>query len=218
MGEQISKEVIQALGNFPIAVLSDALNKKCPSANMRPEIKPVFRKARLCGPAVTVQSPIADNLTFHKAISTAKPGDVIVVNAGGYKKAGLFGEIMALACQVKGIAGVVIDGACRDVADIEEMGFPVFAAAVNPGGTVKETLGEINVPIQCGETPVNPGDIIVGDLDGVIVIPRERAKETLLQAQSISEKEARFMTELKKGRSNMEVLGFNELLKRKGLE
>ncbi len=211
---KVDYEIVEKLGEIPTGNLCDALGKK---NNMRHDLKPIYSGARVWGTAVTVRCPVADNLTIHKAMETAGEGDVLVVNAGDYKNAGLFGEVMAVSCQAKGIAGAIIDGGCRDAKEMAEMKFPVFSSAINPGGTVKESLGDVNVPIQCGGVAVNPGDIIVGDDDGVVSIPPERAEEVLEKAQGIIEKEERFFVDLKKGKDTMEVLGFNEILKKKGL-
>ena len=213
MGEP---ELIAALksGGFPTGVLCDAMGK---INNMRYDIKPLFSEAHLAGPAVTVRCPVADNLTIHRAMEMAHPGDVIVVDAGGYKNAGLFGEVMTVSCIARKIAGVIIDGGCRDAAEIVSLKYPLFAAAVNPGGTVKETLGEINVPIQCGGVCVHPNDIMVGDRDGVVCIPREKVTLVLKNAEEIIQREKKYLEELKNGRSTMDVLGFNRIMEQKGL-
>jgi 4-hydroxy-4-methyl-2-oxoglutarate aldolase len=212
----VSKELIEALKAVPTGSLSDGLGK---TGAMHHSIKPVYKGAKLAGPAVTVYCQPGDNLTPHKAIAEAEPGSVLVINAGnGYTEAGLLGEIMALAAQLKGLAGVVIDGACRDVDDIEAMDFPVFARAVNPGGTVKESLGKINTTIQCGGQVVNPGDIIAGDTDGVVVIPAGKVEEVLKKAEAIHEKEVWVKEQMKQGKTTMEIYGFDKLLEQKGLK
>ncbi len=200
--------------NLPTGNLSDALGKK---GAMHSGIKPVYPKARVAGPALTLTCHPADNLTIHKAMEMAAPGTVLVVQAGGYAEAGLFGAMMALACQVKGIAGLVLDGGCRDVDELEEMDFPVFARGVNPNGTVKETLGAIGAPIQCGGQVVHTDDIIVGDRDGVIVVPLAQAADALEKARAIFEKEIKVRELLRQGKSTMEVYGFDDLLRKKGL-
>lgn len=212
--ERASPEEVLALSAFPTGMLSDSLGK---TGQMSATIKPVYRGARLAGTAVTVLCPVADNLTIHKALEIAQPGDVLVVNAGGYPNAGLFGEIMALAAKVKGLAGVVIDGGARDAEAIAELPFPVFAAAINPGGTVKETLGTINRPVSCGGAAVNPGDIVIGDADGVVVVPREKAAEVIARASQAQRREEAYKKELLTGKSTLEVLGFDKVLKAKGL-
>lgn len=184
--------------------LSDAMGKR---GNMHSSIKPVYLSAKMAGIAVTAACYPGDNLTIHKAMEIAAPGSILVVNAVGFTEAGLFGDIMALACQIKGIAGAVIDGGCRDIEEIEQIGFPVFARGVNPGGTVKETLGAIDVPIQCGGVLVTPGDIVVGDRDGVVVVPSERAEEVLDRARKIIARETGIRELLRQGKSTVEIFG-----------
>jgi 4-hydroxy-4-methyl-2-oxoglutarate aldolase len=118
---------------------------------------------------------------------------------------------MALACKVKGIAGLVIDGSCRDSDYIDEMGFPVFCRALNPGGTVKETLGQLNIPITCGGLAVNPGDIVFGDRDGVIVVPQEKAEEVLVKAEALAAKEVQVKAMLEQGKTTIEIYQFEKL-------
>ena len=209
---ELQAEFVVELAGYPTGVLCDAMGK---INNLSHEIKPVFPEARLVGPACTVRCPVGDNLTIHKALETARKGDVIVVDAGNFKNAGLFGAVMAVSCLARKIAGIVIDGGCRDVSDLEKLQFPVFAAAVNPGGTVKETLGEINGPIHCGGVVINPGDIMVGDRDGVVAIPRRKAEMVAKKARAIALREEQFTAELKKGRSTMDLLGFNKGVSKK---
>ena len=128
----------------------------------------------------------------------------------------MFGDIMALACKIKGIAGVVIDGGCRDIEEIEALGFPLFARGVNPGGTIKENLGVIGEPIQCGGVLVAPGDIVVGDRDGVVVIPAAQADHVLEKARTIIAREAGIRDMLHQDKSTMEIFGLDALLKDKG--
>jgi 4-hydroxy-4-methyl-2-oxoglutarate aldolase len=139
----------------------------------------------------------------------------LVIYAGGYTDTAVFGDILALACRVRGIVGVVIDGSCRDVEEIEAMDYPVFSKAINPGGPIKETLGKIDVPIQCGGIIVTPSDIIVGDRDGVVVVPAHRAADALEKAKAIMEKEIKMRALLQQGKTTMEILGLDALLKSK---
>jgi 4-hydroxy-4-methyl-2-oxoglutarate aldolase len=211
---QISDDLVKQFCGIPTGNLSDAMGRK---GNMHSSIKPVYPSAKLAGRAFTVACQPADNLTIHKAITMAPAGSALVIYAGGYTETAVFGDIMALACQVRGIAGVVIDGSCRDTEEIEEMNYPVFAKGINPGGPVKETLGATDVPIQCGGIVVTPGDIIVGDRDGVVVVPAGRAAEVLEKAKAIVEKEIKVRELLKQGKTTMEIFGLDTLLKNKGL-
>ncbi len=213
--ERAPTKDIMALKSFSTGMLSDAMGK---TGQMGSSIKPVYKGAKIAGPAITVLCPVADNLTIHKAMEIAQAGDVLVVNAGGYPNCGLFGDIMALAAKTKGLTGVVIDGGVRDSASVSRMPFPVFSSAINPGGTVKETLGTINRPVQCGGVPVNPGDIVIGDDDGVVIIPKEKAAEVIQKATRASKLEEDYRKELMTGKSTMQILGFDKILKAKGLE
>ncbi|RMF86125.1 MAG: RraA family protein [Nitrospinota bacterium] len=159
---------------------------------MHAAIKPIHRPGlKLVGVAVTVKARIGDNLLTHKALDVAQPGDVIVVDAQGDTTVAIIGEIMCQYARARGLAGFVIDGAVRDSLAIREMDFPVFARGVTPLGPFKNGPGEINVPISCGGLTVRPGDIIVGDDDGVVVIPQKEAKEILEKTRLQAEREAK---------------------------
>src|SRR6516225_5878152 len=134
---------------------------------------------RMCGPALTVNCRPADNLMVHKALQLAERGDVVVVATGGNTVSAVFGGLMAEAASAKGLGGIVVDGALRDVEDLARLRFPAFSRSVCPGGCDKDGPGEINVPICCGNTVVCPGDLIVGDADGVVVVPHAQAAEVL---------------------------------------
>ncbi|CEP66124.1 Ribonuclease E inhibitor RraA/Dimethylmenaquinone methyltransferase [Moorella glycerini] len=205
------EEILQFL-KLPTGNICDANGK---GGNMDPAIKPIDPKSKMAGTAVTVRCQPGDNLTLHQAIYEAEPGSVLVIDVHAYTGAGPFGEIMAIACLERGIAGVVIDGACRDANDIQELGLPLFCRAFNPGGTVKESLGTINEIIQCGGVVVKPGDIVVGDCDGVVVVPQERAREVLERAQAIAAKEKEVRELLRQGKTTLEIYGFDKLIEKK---
>lgn len=173
-------------------------------------IKPLYHTMRVAGPAFTIDTPAAANLSLHEAISKAPSGSVLVVNAHDNMTSGHFGDLMALACQVRGIAGLVIDGAVRDVEDIIEMEFPVFARGAVPHGNLPET-GTINHAIQCGGVLVNPGDIIFADATGVLVIPPEKAKKVYEQAVFIANSELGFVQQLNEGKALLEIPEFLKL-------
>ena len=177
-------------------------------------IKPIDPKSRMLGRAVTVQCYPGDNLALHQGIYAAEPGDVLILDCHGYTEAGHFGDIMALACQVRGIAGVVIDGSCRDSEDIKELGLPVFVRGFNPSGTVKASLGKVNVPVTCGGVRVNPGDMVLGDCDGVVVVPREKEDQVFEKAQAKFAKEEKLVEELKAGKTTLEIYEFDKLIKK----
>lgn len=209
----LTREEIQQFYSLPTGNVCDANHK---SGNMDYQIKPIDRKSKLVGPAVTVKCPPGDNLIIHQAIYSAEPGSVLVIDSHGYTGAGPMGEIVVMACQERGIAGIVVDGTCRDANDIEELGFPFFCKGFNPGGTVKESWGTINETIQCGGVVVSPGDIIVGDVDGIVVVAKDKAREVLIKAQAIAEKEIQVRALLKAGKTTLEIYGFDKIIKEKG--
>lgn len=175
-------------------------------------IHPLDRHMQLAGRALTVACAAGDNLTIHKAVVLAQPGDVLVINCGGYLNAGVFGEMLALSCMAKGIAGVVIDGSCRDVNDLIELNFPTFVRGVNPRGTIKDTCGAVGGEVLCGGVTVRTGDVIVGDCDGVVVIPQEDAEEILDKALAKKRREDEMRPLLRAGGTTAELLGLMDKL------
>lgn len=175
-----------------------------------PAIQALDRHMAVAGRAYTVQCPPGDNLTIHKAMVEAKPGDVLVVSCGGFPKAGVFGELMATACQVKGIAGIVIDGACRDKNELIAMGFPTFVRTTCPNGTRKENCGATGTAVLCGGTLVRTGDIVIGDCDGVVVIPQAEAEGVLERSKAKKTKENEIRQQLLGGISTAELFGLTK--------
>lgn len=169
-------------------------------------IRPIADSMRVAGPAFTVSSPPGHNLAVHRAVAEAHPGDVLVISMGGDCRFGPFGEILALACQRRGIAGVVVDGTVRDGNDIEALGFPVFCRGLAPAGTRKDDPGRIGEPIRCGHVSVDPGDVIVGDRDGVVVVPREAMDDVQAALARIAAKEARIKDGIAAGKTTLELL------------
>ncbi|MCS7222572.1 MAG: 4-carboxy-4-hydroxy-2-oxoadipate aldolase/oxaloacetate decarboxylase [Anaerolineae bacterium] len=183
---------------------------------MTHEIRPIAPGMRLCGSALTVRCQPADNLTLHAAIALAQPGDVIVADVGECIEAGHWGEITTVAAQARGIAGLVINGGVRDVAQIRQSGFPVFARTISMKATVKETPGTINHPIVCGGVLVQPGDLVLADDDGVVIVAHERIEMVLVAAIAREEREAEVIRRLKAGELTLDVLGFRQALDRHG--
>jgi 4-hydroxy-4-methyl-2-oxoglutarate aldolase len=154
---------------------------------------------------------------IHKAVTLAKPGDVLVVNAGGYADYAVFGDLLGLSCKVHGIAGVVIDGATRDAEGLQAIGFPVFSRSVLPAGPFKDSPGAINVPVSCGGVPVHPGDIIVGDADGVMVVPQQHASDVLARSRAAVAKEQAMRDRILKGEYIYDILNLGEVLEGLGV-
>lgn len=173
-------------------------------------IKPLHHSMKVAGPAFTVDTPPKANLSVHEAITMAPYGSVLVVNAYGNMTSGHMGDLMALACQVRGIAGVVIDGAVRDVEDIINMGFPVFARGAVPHGNAAQT-GTINKPVQCGGIEINPGDMIFADATGVVAFPLSQAEAIYQQAVFIANSELGFVQQLNEGKTLLQIPAFLKL-------
>lgn len=206
--------VVKRFEGIPTGVVGDCMGR---CNGMAAELKPVWAGARVLGPALTVRTFPADNLMIHKAVTLAKPGDVLVVNAGGYKDYAVFGDLLGLSCKVHGIAGIVIDGATRDAEGLQAIGFPVFARAVLPAGPFKDSPGAINVPVSCGSVPVRPGDIILGDADGVMVIPQEQAADVLAKAHAAVAKEQQLRKRIQQGEYIFDMLNLGDVLKGLGV-
>jgi 3-hexulose-6-phosphate synthase/6-phospho-3-hexuloisomerase len=198
------KDPLKILGMVSTANISDAMHRSGHIEGIRP-VSGIDVDGGVAGKAVTVRTYPGDWAKSVEAIDVAEKGDIIVVDSGGTGKA-VWGELASSSCKRKGIAAVVIDGATRDLEDIKKMGFPVFARGVRPTAGEPKGFGEINVPIICGNVSVRPGDYIVGDLDGVVVIPKESAIEIANRALDVFEKENRIRGEIKKGSTLSRVL------------
>jgi 4-hydroxy-4-methyl-2-oxoglutarate aldolase len=176
-------------------------------------IKPIDSRMRVCGPAVTVKVRPGDNLMLHKAIYVAQAGDVIVADAQGFAEAGAWGEVMAVAAQARGLGGLVFDGAVRDTLEIADAGFPVFSAGVCIKGTEKTSLGLVNHPLIMNDILVNPGDLVLGDRDGVVIVRRQDAMAVLESARARAAKETKVMERLRAGESTLDIFGLGQTLR-----
>lgn len=174
--QRVSADVVAQAAQFPSSILADVAGRR---GALSGRIAPLARTMRFAGPAITVEVRPGDNLMIHAAMALAQPGDVIVVDGRGDLTSALMGEIMSQQCVALGVAGVVIDGAVRDVEAICALGFPMYAAGLNPNGPTKFVPGRLNHPISIGGVTVNPGDLVVGDADGVTVIERDKAAALL---------------------------------------
>lgn len=184
--------LVERFRDLPVANIDDCMGR---TAAVDPAIKPLNR-AKLLGPAFTIKVPEGDNLMFHKAMDMAQSGDVVVIDAGGSDKRAIFGALMISYCKVRGLAGVIVDGAVRDAEELAAMDFPVYARGITPNGPYKNGPGEINTPIAFGGKVVCPGDIIVGDQDGIIVIKPENAAYLAEKAEGVLEMENGIMKKI----------------------
>ena len=212
--ERPSKDEIEAIARFSPATLHEAQGRR---GALSSRLKPIDYRMKLCGPAFTVKCAPRDNIMLQVAINYAEPGDIIVVSAGEYEEAGSFGDVLANACLAKGIGGLVTDTGVRDTLQLRELGFPVFSLSVCIKGTVKETLGATNEPILIGDEIVHPGDIIVGEADGLVVVRRTEARDVAKLAQAREDAEAEYIAAYKAGKSVVEVSKLEAVLKAKGL-
>ncbi|MGF6482531.1 4-carboxy-4-hydroxy-2-oxoadipate aldolase/oxaloacetate decarboxylase [Paraburkholderia sp. JPY419] len=205
--ERVDAKVVEAARNVPAAALHEAGGK---IGVLPTSIKPVAPGFRICGTAFTVHSPGGDNLWLHRAILAAKPGDVLVVYANGAYDHGYWGEVMTTAAKVRGLAGLVIDGCVRDADLLEQIGFPVFSRGLSIRGTGKDygAIGWLNAPVLLGNTTVEPGDLIVGDRDGVVAVPRARASEVVAKAAQREIDEAAICKRIEAGETTMQIYGF----------
>jgi 4-hydroxy-4-methyl-2-oxoglutarate aldolase len=179
---------------------------------LAPQIAPLFCPIHLCGPAFTVQTLAADNLPIHRALAEAPPGVVLVVATGGDTEHGFWGEIMLEAALAQGVRGLVIDGAVRDTQAIRSRGFPVFSQGIAIPGTDKRQPGELNTPVRIAGVVVHPGDWIVGDDDGVVVVPEDIAESVVIGAEARARKEADFIRLLRGGELTLDLLSIRHLL------
>ena len=203
------REVVAAFEGVPSSIASDVTGNV--RFAMDSGIKPVYEGADLAGTAVTVKAEPGDNLVIHKAITMAEPGDVLVIDANGYVETGHLGELMCASCKANDLAGIVIDGAIRDRLDIAEMGFPVYARGVHPQGPLKQNAGSINVTVTCGNVAVDPGDVLVGDDEGVTVVPKAEAERVLEAAKEKMTAEKNTRERVEAGEYLFEMKGYDKL-------
>ena len=177
--ERVDAATAKAASQFAASILADVAGRR---GTMDGRIVPLAPRMRICGPAFTVEVRPGDNLMIHAAMAMARPGDVLVIDGKADRSCALMGSIMINACKQLGLGGVVLDASIRDTEELVELGFPVFSVGANPNGPTKYVPGRINWPIGCGGASVQPGDLIVGDADGVVVIEREKAASLLALA------------------------------------
>jgi len=213
--QRADAEVIKVLGNAGTATVHEAQGR---TGLLRTYMRPIYAAARVAGPAVTVSCQAGDNLMIHASLDVVQPGDVLVVTTTSESTDGMFGELLGVSCQAHGVAGLIIDAGVRDTTELGAMNFPVWAKAVSAQGTVKSTPGDVNIPVVCAGAMINPGDVIVADADGVVVVPREQAAAVAQASEQRLAKEEKSRQRLRKGELGLDFYGLRAKLVELGVE
>ena len=208
-------DVINTLGEQGVATIHEAQGR---IGLLNPYMRPIYPTAKVAGSAVTVSCQPGDNLMIHAAVEVCQPGDVLVVVTTSKSTDGMFGDLLATSCQAHGIRGLIIDAGVRDVADLTTMNFPVWSKAISAQGTVKATPGSVNIDVVCAGAIIRRGDVVVGDIDGIVVVKREDAAEVAQLGQKRLEKEQKSREKLQAGELGVEFYGLRAKLKELGVE
>jgi 4-hydroxy-4-methyl-2-oxoglutarate aldolase len=208
-------DLVGRLEEFGVSTIHEAQGRK---GLLAPYMRPIYPGARTAGSAVTVSLPAGDNLMIHVAVEVCKPDDILIVVPTSYCTDGYFGELLATSLIARGVKGLVIEAGCRDVRSLSEIKFPVWSRAISSQGTVKASIGSVNIPVVCAGARICPGDVIVGDDDGVVVVQRDQAADVAQASAQRVAKENVTRERLLKGESGLDIYGWRQKLTALGLE